>query len=409
MKIAPLNTNDPWFGRITSDENTPKETLRAVPVENTVQMELVELLHGDQRSNFRPYLHLRGELISTIPSVELPYGVDELLLRRGSGPVIDAFYDFDTQQLSDLVAKGYFTEAFRVPEEMSGIPWTLPGQADFVVVGPEFSDQPPVVFMSVHDRSELELDGRSLGDSLSKYFPDYHPEAEAQAEAEATHTDQPQRGGSGVDVFADVEFDEFRPFAEDQAEAAPEVTEFSIVPSEVYGRLIREIDARNASNEEVADVEPVAPQPGRAEEIYRSRVEPGVERVLTGEAAAEFEADLASFEEGMELIEPADPEAPASEAEGPEDEERLAAEQELFEEFPEPPAAEALDELKVEGFLDLADPEPEPELSPRPFATEADAEQKSDETRRRAQARQRARQLNDEANAEEPAGPTPGE
>lgn len=410
MKIAPLNTTDPWFGRITADDSAPKETLRNVPVESTVHMELVELLHGEQGSNFRPYLHLRGELTSVIPSVELPYGVDELLLRRGSGVTIDAFYDFDSQQLGDLVAKGYFTESFRVPDEMSGIPWVLPGSADFVVVGPEFSDQPPVVFMQVHDRAALELDGQSLGDSLSRYFPDYNHEAEVQADVSNPELNQDlQRDGSGFDVFADVEFEEYRPVAEAPQAAEAEQTAYSIVPSAVYSRLLSEIEARlpSAPAIEESDPEDVRIVPGSAADIYRSRVEPGVERVLSGESGPEPD-ELESFEEGLALLEQEPVEPPASEAEGPSDEERSEAEAELFEEFVEPPAEEQFDE-HVEGFLDLA--EPEPELTPPPFATQsdADAESKTDDARVRAEARNRARLLAQEEAIEQEESPTPGE
>jgi len=82
MKIAPLKISDPWYGRILNDDQVAIESLHGVPIESTVQMELVELLHSGPEDNYRPYLHMRGELTEATPAVELPYGVTELAMRR---------------------------------------------------------------------------------------------------------------------------------------------------------------------------------------------------------------------------------------------------------------------------------------------------------------------------------------
>lgn len=341
MKIAPLKVSDPWYGRILSDGRVQVENLRSVPIESTVEMELVELLHGGPEENYRPYLHLRGELTEAVPVVELPYGVSELALRRGAGLNVDAFYDFSPRQLRELVGKGYFTDQFRVPEEMSGIPWVLPGSADFLVVAPEYSDQPPVVFMSVHAQNELELDEGNSGYDLSAYFPDYVPQTQEQIEA-AKAVAAPEYGGSGLDVFSDVVFEEHQPIQEPavrRAGAEQDVRES--VPSGIFERLMSEIDARRVVAPEFVEEqesEPEAIVPGSPADLYHSRVSPGVDQVLSGEKPMVEEPLEIEQDEGWPI------EAPKEPAEQDQEPDRQGS-----------PAA-------VDGFLDLS--EPDPDLAP---------------------------------------------
>lgn len=283
MKIAPLPQSDPWYRRIVNNDQVHSDALNAVPIESTVEMELVELLHGGPESNYRPYLHLRGELTEARPVVELPYGVTELILRRGSGLTVDAFYDFTPEQLSDLVGKGYFTTAFRVPDEMSGIPWTLPGKADFLVVAPELSDEPPVVFMNVHDQTGMEFDEASSGYELAAYFPDYSAEAETVQPADERALDEPERGGSGLDVFSDIALPEHDAVIEPLPGDIDAVR--SLVPDGVFSRLVSEIQSQQEPElEEVAEeAEDEQTAPGSAWDVYMSRISPGVEHVLSGQ------------------------------------------------------------------------------------------------------------------------------
>lgn len=298
MKISPLKISDPWFGRVQADSQVQVESLRAVPVENNVEVELVELLHGSAEENYRPYLHLRGELTEAIPEVELPYGITELVLRRGSGLRVDAFYDFNAPQLSDLVSKGYFTSSFKVPDDMSGIPWTLPGKADFTIVAPEFEDQPPLVFMALHDQSELALDETNSGYDLAEYFPDYSTQTEPTVALSGTEAEAaPERTGSGRDMFSDDVLEAPRAAAPIRylEEVADEDRPRTAVPDGIFRRLIDEIEARTpapeatAAVDEQAEAEP-AIEPGSPVDVYLSRVAPGVEQALSG-AAAETAAE----------------------------------------------------------------------------------------------------------------------
>ena len=300
MKIAPLKISDPWYGRILNDDQVAIESLHGVPIESTVQMELVELLHSGPEDNYRPYLHMRGELTEAIPAVELPYGVTELAMRRGAGVNVDAFYDFSPRQLGELVDKGYFTEEFQVPSEMSGIPWTLPGRADFLVVPPVYSDQPPVVFMSVYDQSELELDQSNSGYDLSAYFPDYTPVAQP---TRVKLVDRPGMGDTDLDVFSDVDFVDRVP-EEDPASVrrARPADQRADVPTGVFSRLVSEITAQRGPVDSVV-------VPGSPVDVYHSRVSPAVDQVLSAtQVDAEIQAVAAERAAGAEA---ADAEAQA--------------------------------------------------------------------------------------------------
>ncbi len=333
MKIAPLKTSDPWYGRIVNNDEIDSDTLSGVPIETTVEMELVELLHGDAESNYRPYLHLRGELTSAVPAVALPYGVDELALRSGAGVPVDAFYDFSHKQLADLVAKGYFSPAFQVPEAMSGIPWNLPGKADFLVVAPELADEAPLVFMRVHDQNSMALDEVTSGYELTAYFPDVVAEAEAQVDVDHVGTAQAQIAvDAALDVFADVNFDVDAPTAVTPVLAEESAAARAVVPDGVFSRLLAEIEERHAAVLPAAPTEAEAEEgvvPGSAEDVYLSRIAPGVDHVFTEGFAEEDE-----FEQ-----------VPQADDSGADD---AAVESEAIE---EPADAESYD---LEGYLDLA-------------------------------------------------------
>lgn len=359
MKIAPLKVSDPWFGRIVNNDTVQADSLLAVPIESTVEMELVELLHGGPEDNYRPYLHLRGELTEAKPAVELPYGVTELTMRTGSGLTIDAFYDFNQRQLSDLVSKGYFTDKFKVPDEMSGIPWTLPGKADFLVVAPELSDQPPLVFMNVHEQNELALDEANSGYELSAYFPDYTLDAEQQAAAE-TAIDAPEHSGSSLDMFSNESFEERRPGdLVAPAVGAVEPEQRTSVPVGVFERLVSEIEAQqHVEPEPIEEPAPAGVIPGSAEDVYLSRVSPGVEQVFSGESVETVEGDASVVVEADEL---------------------------------------ESDAVSSKGFLDLS--EPEPELTPLALQSGVEGDDEQAKAAERRNSRIRNELAGDESDA----------
>ncbi|WP_444961783.1 AAA family ATPase [Nocardiopsis sp. M1B1] len=284
MKIAPLRITDPWFHRLARHGKADVQTLRAVPCDIAVRMETVSILHHDADQNYRPYLHLRGRLVQVQPDVELPYGITELPFRRGAEPVIDAFYEFDSAQLTELVRKGYFGTRFRVPESMIGIVWELPAEADFLVVAPESTAQPPVVFVDVRDQNSAVLTEETSGYNLAEYFPNYSSEGpEQQAPTGSEHL-VPTHSGAIRDLFADEEFEDVehrRPTGPAHRDTA--LNRFGQAPEGVFDRLMNEVESRRRAEEGTkrpgVDYDPDAP-----EGVLRERIAPGVEQALSSRA-----------------------------------------------------------------------------------------------------------------------------
>lgn len=237
MKITPLSTNDPWFPSVMAHGSAQVHALNDVPVEMTVEMESVHILHHGPQVRYRPYLHLVGTLSSVLPAPgHLPYGISELPFRAGTGPMVDAFYEFDDDQLADLVSKGYFGRAFTVPQAMSGIAWELPGKASFLVVAPDQEEAPPVVFMGTRERGSDVFTATTSGYELAAYFEDVSPRRQ---DVQASGREQaPQYSAAVTDMFADQEFEEYRGPGEVLALVAP-VAE---VAGTMFERLLREIE-----------------------------------------------------------------------------------------------------------------------------------------------------------------------
>lgn len=326
MEIAPLKMTDPWSSRVRQDSRANSVMLREVPTEVAVDMSRAEILHHSEQLNFRPYLHLQGQIQEFAPDVELPFGVTKLPFRQGTGPQLDAFYEFTDAQLADLVVKGYFTEDFAVPEQMEQIVWDLPAKADYLMVFPEYADQSPIVFVGVHDQNDLTLTEASSDYDLHTYFPNYSAQREVGVEEqiESAKQTQAQRARGDVqDLFADIDLEvpEFRD--EDAAALAPGQDED--VPSSVFDQLLvkareeRELLEQQHYQDQLND-------PDSAESLYASRIAPAVEQAL----------------------------APA-------------AEQVLLDAISEP---EHTEDQQQEGFLDFLGEEAEQELGPDPISTE---------------------------------------
>ncbi|MDP9903201.1 hypothetical protein [Arthrobacter bambusae] len=205
MKIAPLKTIDPWFSHVANHHRAFVETLSGVPVEAVILMEDVSVLYDADR-NYRPFLQLRGQLTGVCtPEVELPYGVTVMEFEPGHGPHIDAFYEFDNDQLASLVHKGYFETNFEVPASIIGIPWILPATAKLLFVSPETMDEPPIVFLEIDNANDLRVDAQNSGYELAVHFPNYTAELDVQRQSRA-EIDRDAARGIGFDE-ADLSFD----------------------------------------------------------------------------------------------------------------------------------------------------------------------------------------------------------
>lgn len=284
MKIAPLKLTDPWLHRLARDSEADTETLSAVPCEISVRMETVAVLHHGIDQNHRPYLHLSGQIVQVQPDVALPYGITALPFRSGSEPTFDAFYEFDTEQLLELVRKGYFGSRFQVPESMTGLVWELPAEVDFLLVAPERMQQPPLAFVGVRNQSSTEFNEGNSGYTLAEYFPDYSME-DPEPVLDERQPAVSQRSDQIEDLFADEEFDAVH---RGHAGSSPR-TSASVgstteqVPKGVFDRVLEgvEVERRAAETTMRPGVDYVEDTP---EGLLRSRIQPGVAAALSNSA-----------------------------------------------------------------------------------------------------------------------------
>lgn len=284
MKLAVLSLDDPWSDRVQRDRSAATQMFRSIPTDVFVRMESVEFMHHGPDQRFRPYLHLQGTITQLVPEEALPYGVKDLPYKPGSGPRLDAFYEFTDTQLADLVAKGYFTKDFRIPEDMVGLEWDLPGSVDYLMVYPEYTDEVPVVFAGVRDRNDLVLTAESSGYVLDEYF---QPIAQSDAEVahELTETQRSeawQYEGGFVNLFADDPLDEYRAaYESDRYSMDHEPIERDTVPETAFDRLVAQAEDRYAQYEQET-VQAETDEPDSIRYVYESKIAPQVESVLAG-------------------------------------------------------------------------------------------------------------------------------
>ena len=176
MRTAGLTMNDVWVDRVVHEPGVETYRTEGVAAEIGVLVESLDLEHRGKEENYRPYLHLTGELRSITPTAALLYEISQVTYSPGHGENVDAFYEFSDAQLVALAAKGYFTNAFVVPEQITGIEWELPATVDVLVLAPaekSTEGDAPVVFTRVHDVAGLEITLESSGYDLVEYFANH--------------------------------------------------------------------------------------------------------------------------------------------------------------------------------------------------------------------------------------------
>ncbi|MFJ2662595.1 hypothetical protein [Arthrobacter koreensis] len=288
MKVAGISMMDPWASRVLRAKGVETVQVTGAPVETVVYMERVAIEHHGQERNYRPLLHLTGELRSIIPDEALPFGVQEVTFRESLGPVVDAYYEFDDAQLAELVTKGYFTEGFEPPSTMAGIPWDLPTTIDALILAPEHEGDTPVVFVTVHGQTELALDAENSGYKLAEYFenrltPELAEERELHSAAQAV----PTHSGEFRDLFEGEEFTAPDPqHISGGARGSDAAEGFPVVRSKIFEELLAEFrnklpaEPDPVSEQEEAPVE-ATPEPDDMAELYQRRIVPGVDRALS--------------------------------------------------------------------------------------------------------------------------------
>ena len=304
MKVAGMKMTNPWASRVLRNRGVAWERVTDAPVETVVVMESVTFEHHGPGKNYRPLLHLTGELRSIRPAESLPHGIDEITFRAGLAPTVDAFYEFDDAQLAELVGKGYFTEGFEPPaDRMSGIPWELPTTIDALILAPEDEEDTPVVFVTIHGQTGLALDAKNSGYDLAVYFENQlDAETENERVAAVATQESPTLTGGVKDIFAEEDFlahDATR-FAGSFAESPEAAGDFPTVRASIFDDLMSEFKevlpvTESEPAEPAAEAE-VAPEPepevDPLDSIYRDRIAPGVAKALSLGSEAEEPAVL---------------------------------------------------------------------------------------------------------------------
>lgn len=267
MRTAGLTMNDVWADRVLRERGVETYRYTGLSAEIGVFVDSIELKHRSKHENYRPYLHVTGELRWLTPAEALPYGISQVTYSPGQGEKVDAFYEFDDQQLVALTSKGYFRSAFAVPErQITGIEWELPATVDALVLAPSRTPADvPIVFTHVHDIAGLEIDLASSGYDLTDYFADT-----SRHEVTRTAPDVDELGLRASPETMDSLFPDEELVVVDQPEpaAAAPVTR---TDTEAMGTRLQQLEAQIAAERENYQTERERTR-GTPENLYHSYV-----------------------------------------------------------------------------------------------------------------------------------------
>lgn len=300
MKVAALKNTDPWFSRMQqalASGSVEALTFDDVEMESTVVVDTAVLEFDGPEKGHRPWLRISGTLSGLRSHQRLPFGVEELTFGADSPTQMDYRYDFTPEQLSELVStKGLYSGEAAVTEHAVGIEWELPGRADLLMIVPEDMEQPPTVFVEIHDQNSHTIDQESSGYELIEYFVDREVEGEtATREAEAARAAARERSDAIHDIFANERLDEQQALHassqlsgdldfDDEDEFDPEQDQPQDEAEQESGSFAQKLSEAQARRE--AEAEAVREQ-------IRSMEPEGVEAVYVGRMSSMVDAAMA--------------------------------------------------------------------------------------------------------------------
>lgn len=305
MRTAGLTMNDVWAHRVLRERGVETYRLERVTTSLGVMAESLDLKHRGKEENYRPYLHMTGELRSVTPAKALPFGISQVTYSPGRGEKVDAFYEFDGQQLVTLASKGYFTSGFAVPDQVTGIEWELPATADILVLAPsevQAEGDAPVVFTQIHDIGGLEINLESSGYDLADYFADYAKDGVPQADAAVGAPGLTARSDAVNSLFSEDELALDTKVKQVVGAAAP--------AADGMRARLQQIEAEISAEREHYQTERASTE-GTTENLYRERVaaalqtaeeqkEPLTSPLPAREVQHDLNVDLLKLEEKQE-------------------------------------------------------------------------------------------------------------
>lgn len=377
MRTAGLTMNNVWAHRVLREQRVRTTQLEKLPVDLTVLMETVEMKHRGPEEKYRPYLHLSGELVGVRFAQALPYEIDEITYTPGKGERVDAYYEFDDEQLAQLVQRGYFTRPFEVPAFLAESDFDLPATADVLMLDPD--DDPeslPIVFVQAHDLGNIVLTRDDSGYDLVEFFEDYSTEtALPEQGAETQYTEEIES------LFTEEELglDDLVPdSSRGTAEAVAQAHTAEVQVDEELSKVESELDAaerelqQSLSEREVVDELPIEPEKIVAEDEQRDEIDEELEVILSAEIGSHDPAPV--HEEPSAAVETIDEpvtEAGADEELEPQDDPGFDAWAASAPSAPSPDPAPEADEPFEDALSRLEDEEEAP--APWETVTEADA------------------------------------
>lgn len=317
MKIAALSNKDAWFSRIAEElgkGGLSGQTLKGVPTEDTVLVDTAILEHDGPDTCYRPYIALTGRILESVPAVELPYGVKGLTFGSTPGTPVAYRYDLTDEQIARLVTdKGLHSGNFTLPEELTDIEWQLPGAIDAFVASPASFDDPPAVFVELHEATSRRIDAASSGYELVDYVPDLDP----QVALDAPQADGPARGTLGRDLFAEDEPAEYEtpktaPAVEGEAQVDEGKSVFARLLEDASLRVRAKAEAEMAAEAVERDRLRAEADPNGSENVYRSRIQPSLDAAALEEPEGYDSAEVSEDTEQALVDSAEDNEAAAS-------------------------------------------------------------------------------------------------
>lgn len=270
-------------------------TFDDVTCECTLHTEQVFMDHGPKEEKYKPYLHFIGE----VQKVQLPSelrrqasGIEAVTFPEGQGLQVDAFYNFDREELVNLVQRGYFEKGFDVPDIFVNNDFELPMSCNVMVVHPDKENAPPILLVGLNHARYMEFDDKTSEYDMPSYFreiPQSHLDSDVldvQPDDEEIFEDAPK---DTAEFVPDFDFD-----AEPEPEATPDY-DFSedddLAPNllDEFGLGDAAIESKPAPAEEKDTVPPFDPT-----ESY-TIVEDAVDEHVNRDIAA-INQDIKSYE-----------------------------------------------------------------------------------------------------------------
>lgn len=208
--VTGMRRSNPWMSRALSMRGIESQEVEG-EADIKVFVDTLYFTNHGPRSNYRPVLHVRGQLVGLVPygSSEIAYGVTEVAFDRemeGGNVTVDSFYEFTDEQLVALVQKGFFNEGFEPPNDLLNQIWELPAHYKGIVIAPRNEQEAPLAFLDVLDRDGLIIDAMTSGLDLVDYFPDYLTEIRSRDQENDKTVDHAlERTDHVNDIFAGME------------------------------------------------------------------------------------------------------------------------------------------------------------------------------------------------------------